>query len=245
MSEPNASGPTSRLTERLKAFRKTKLYDLLAAVPLIVWYAFCAERMLPTLTSEISLVRLFVLTDISVLPVSLALSTVSHATTLAFFAVLVVLFIVRQIPQRTAPGFFPRFIAVAGTFLGIGLLLLPPQELSFPLYLTSLVLIVGGTGFAVYAALVLGRSISIVPEARRLVTSGPYAVIRHPLYLAEFFALLGVAMQYLLPWALLLLALQSAFQFLRMKNEEQVLVQTFPEYKDYMRRTARLVPGVY
>ena len=245
MPEPNTSGPTSRLTERLKAFRKTKLYDLLAAVPLIVWYAYCAERMLPALTSEISLVRLFVLTDISVLPVSLALSTVSHATTLIFFAVLVVLFIVRQIPQRTAPGFFPRFIAVAGTFLGIGLLLLPPQELSFPLYLTSLVLIVGGTSFAVYAALVLGRSISIVPEARRLVTSGPYAVIRHPLYLAEFFALLGVAMQYLLPWALLLLALQSAFQFLRMKNEEQVLVQTFPEYKDYMRRTARLVPGVY
>ena len=245
MSEPNTSEPPSRLVERIKAFRNTKLYDLLAAVPLVVWYAFCAERMLPTLTAEISLVRLFVLTDISVLPVSLALSTISHATTLVFFAVLVVLFIVRQVPQRKASGFNPRFVAVAGTFLGVGLLLLPPQELSVPLYLISLMLIVGGTSFAIYAALVLGRSISIVPEARRLVTSGPYALIRHPLYLAEFFALLGVAIQYLLPWALLLLALQSAFQLLRMKKEEQVLIQTFPEYKDYMRRTARLVPGVY
>jgi len=245
LPEPSTSGPTSRLTERLRAFRKTKLYDLLAAVPLILWYAFCAERMLPTLTGEISLVRLFVLTDISVLPVSLVVSTLSHATTLAFFAVLVVLFIVRRTPQRTAAGFYPRFIAVAGTFLGIGLLLLPPQELSFSIYLTSLVLVAGGTSLAIYTALVLGRSISIVPEARRLVTSGPYALIRHPLYLAEFFALLGVAMQYLFPWALLLLALQCVFQLLRMKNEEQVLVQTFPEYKDYMRRTARLVPGLY
>lgn len=245
MPEPNTSDPPSRPTERLKAFRKTKLYDLLAAVPLIVWYAFCAERLLPTLTAEFSLVRLFILTDISVLPVSLALGTVSHATTLVFFAVLVVLFIVRQVPQRKAPGFNPRFVAVAGTFLGVGLLLLPPQELSVPLYLISLVLIVGGTSFSIYAALVLGRSISIVPEARRLVTSGPYARIRHPLYLAEFFALLGVAIQYLLPWALLLLALQCAFQLLRMNNEEQVLVEAFPEYKDYMRRTARLVPGLY
>lgn len=142
-------------------------------------------------------------------------------------------------------GFYPRCAAVAGTFLSVGMVLLPPRELSPALYLVSLLLIIGGTSLAVSAALVLGRSISILPEARRLVTWGPYALVRHPLYLGEIVALAGAALQYLSAWALLLWALVSAFQLQRMKYEERVLFQVFPKYGDYMARTARLMPGVY
>jgi protein-S-isoprenylcysteine O-methyltransferase Ste14 len=134
---------------------------------------------------------------------------------------------------------------MAGTFLSVGFLLLPQRELSYGFYLASLLLVIAGTGFAIYAALVLGRSLSILPEARRLVTSGPYALIRHPLYLGEMVALTGVAVQYLSAWALLLLALVWAFQLQRMTYEELVLSRVFPEYEDYMTRKARLVPGVY
>jgi protein-S-isoprenylcysteine O-methyltransferase Ste14 len=134
---------------------------------------------------------------------------------------------------------------VVGSFLSAGFLLLPLQELSYALYLASLLLVIAGTGFAIYALLVLGRSISILPEARRLVTRGPYALVRHPLYLGEIAALAGVALQYLSAWALLLLGLVWAFQLQRIKYEELVLSQMFPEYGDYMARTARLVPGVY
>jgi protein-S-isoprenylcysteine O-methyltransferase Ste14 len=134
---------------------------------------------------------------------------------------------------------------VAGTFLSVGIVLLPLQELSSALYLASLFLIISGTVFAICAGLVLGRSISILPQARRLVTWGPYALVRHPLYLGEIVATVGVALQYLSAWALLLLGLQCVFQLQRMKNEERVLFQVFPEYGDYMTRTARLVPGVY
>ena len=231
--------------ERLKTLRRTKLYDLFAAAPLIAWYGFCAAQVLPLVAQQIELVKLFVQTDPSVLPAALVLSTVAHVATLAFFAILVVLFAVRHVAQRTAPGFYPRFAAVAGSFLGVGFLLLPLQELSYALYLGSVLLIIGGTGLAIYAALVLGRSISILPEARRLVTWGPYALVRHPLYLGEIVAIAGVALQYLSAWALLLLALVCAFQLQRMKYEERVLFQVFPKYGDYMARTARLMPGVY
>jgi len=233
------------VTERLKALRRTKLYDLFAAAPLIAWYGFCAAQLLPSVTQQVALVNLFVRTDPSVLPATLVLRTVSQVSTLAFLALLVVMFTARRIPQRATPGLYPRFAALAGTFLSVGFLLLPPQELSYAFYLTSLLLVIAGTLLAICALLVLGRSISILPEARRLVTSGPYAIVRHPLYLGEIVALAGIALQYLSAWALLLLALVSAFQLQRMKYEELVLLQSFPEYEDYMARTARLVPGVY
>jgi protein-S-isoprenylcysteine O-methyltransferase Ste14 len=231
--------------ERLKTLRRTKFYDLVAAAPVIAWYGFCAAQMLPSVAQQIALVRLFVRTDPSVLPASLVLSTIAHVATLAFFAILIVMFAFRYVPQRTAPGFYPRCAAVAGTSLSFGMVLLPLQELSFALYLVSLLSIIGGTGLAIYAVFVLGRSISILPEARRLVTWGPYAVVRHPLYLGEIIAIAGVALQYLAAWALLLFALVCALQLQRMKYEERVLFQVFPKYGDYMARTARLIPGVY
>ena len=233
------------VTQRLKAVRQTKYYDLLAAVPLIVWYAFCAARIVPTVTQQIALIKLFVQTDPSALPASLLLRTLAHVTTLIFFAVLIVMFAVRHVPQRTAPSLYARCAAIAGTFLSVGIVLLPPQELSSALYLISLALIIVGTVFAIWASLVLGRSISILPQARRLVTSGPYSLVRHPLYLGEIVAIVGVALQYFSIWALLLAGLQFAFQLQRMKNEERVLFQVFPEYGAYMARTARLVPSVY
>jgi hypothetical protein len=38
------------VTERIKVFRRTKLYDLFAAAPLIAWYLFCAAHMLQPVT---------------------------------------------------------------------------------------------------------------------------------------------------------------------------------------------------
>jgi protein-S-isoprenylcysteine O-methyltransferase Ste14 len=224
---------------------RRKLYDLFAAAPLIAWYFFSLTQMLPSMAQQVSLVRLFIQTDPSVLPPTLVLGIVSKMCTVVFFALLVVMFAVRRVPLHCRIAFYPRFVAGAGAFLGIGIALLAPEELSSGLYLISLLLIIGGTVFAVWATLTLARSISIMPEARRLITSGPYAFVRHPLYLGEFVVLFGIALQHVMPWALLLLGVQCVFQFERMKSEERVLARAFPNYEDYMARTARLLPGVY
>ena len=61
----------------------------------------------------------------------------------------------------------------------------------------------------------------------------------------EEIGVIGLALPFASVWALLWLLLHAACQFQRMKNEERVLSGAFPEYEDYARRTARVIPGLY
>ena len=196
-----------------RAFERTKLYDLLAATPLIAWYGFALAVQLPPLAHQIASL------DLATVDVAVLASVASKLATQVFFVVLALLIVLRHRPLGKASGFYPRFAAVAGTFISIAIVVLPARPLSVSLNVTSTLLILCGVVFALYAVIVLGRSLSIMPEARRLVTNGPYRVIRHPLYLGEAIALVGVMLQYMSIWALGLLALQCIFQLERMKND--------------------------
>jgi protein-S-isoprenylcysteine O-methyltransferase Ste14 len=230
---------------RFEVIRRTKLYDLLAAMPFIAWLLFSAAQMLPPLTEQIGLAGFFFFKiHPSAVPLSMALNILSKVCTLVFLSVLVVMLAVRRVPTDRAPGFYPRFVALAGTFCPFGIVWLEPQELSPTLYLISLLLMIGGTAFALSAVFVLGRSIRLMPEARKLITRGPYALVRHPLYVGEMIATAGVAIQFLMPWALMLLGLSCILQFERARSEERLLLQAFPRYRDYMANTARFLPGV-
>jgi protein-S-isoprenylcysteine O-methyltransferase Ste14 len=148
-------------------------------------------------------------------------------------------------PTGKARGIEPRVSALIGTFLFTVVVLFPRRELS-PIGATvSTLLTLAGNAFAIAVLTRLRGSFSIMAEARRLVTSGVYRFVRHPLYLAEEIAMIGVVMQYLSLWTLLLLAAQIAFQLRRMHNEEVVLGKSFPEYAAYKANTARLIPGIY
>jgi protein-S-isoprenylcysteine O-methyltransferase Ste14 len=227
------------LIERLRALQHTKVYDLLAALPLIAWYALCVSAHLSALVQEMAV------TDFGAIDLHTALSLISKVTTLIFISTLIALLVLRDRPQAKSDGLTPRAAAIAGAYLSVGIVLLPPAELSNRLYFISTVLAVVGTIFALYSALNLGRSISMMSEARRLVLRGPYALVRHPLYLGEGIVLVGLTLQFFSLSAVLILMLQCACQFIRMNNEEQVLLRTFPQYRNYMARTARLIPYVY
>lgn len=156
------------------------------------------------------------------------------------------LYVLRLRPVNKFAGAVPAAAAILGGFLMSALLLLSPRD-DLPMWarVVASAMVVVGNIFAVIIILRLGRSFSILPEGRRLVTHGPYAVVRHPLYLAEAVATLGVVINFLSVWALSLVAVQLALQVVRIHYEEKVLKETFPEYHDYAQKTWRLIPGIY
>ncbi len=83
------------------------------------------------------------------------------------------------------------------------------------------------------------------PTPGGLVTNGPYRYFRHPIYAAIlYFLWAGVAAHLSLRTALIGLA-ATAMLGLRIRSEEVLLQQAYPEYADYSRKTARVLPGVF
>jgi protein-S-isoprenylcysteine O-methyltransferase Ste14 len=170
---------------------------------------------------------------------------------ITFLLLLLSLFIVRFKPLAKAPGLGARVVALIGSFLPTFFgVLLPRYEESALLNLASLMCLAVGNGLSAYGFTYLNRSASIMAEARRLVTTGPYRIVRHPVYLFEEIAVFGALLPYLWPpraamFGLLLFGAHVWCQFRRMSNEEEVLQATFPEYSEYKARTAKLMPGLY
>jgi protein-S-isoprenylcysteine O-methyltransferase Ste14 len=161
-----------------------------------------------------------------------------------FTSVVVGLTIIRIEPVRRAIGLEPRLSALAGAFLAVGLVGLAPADLGTGLRVTSLILITAGSVMSTWALLWLGRAFSVTAQARRLVVTGPYAIVRHPLYLCEEISVLGIALAHLSIVAVLIVLLQWMFQLRRMTNEEHVIDAAFPEYAAYATKTPKIVPHV-
>jgi protein-S-isoprenylcysteine O-methyltransferase Ste14 len=172
----------------------------------------------------------------------------AQVAVLAYVVVVVALTFARLRPRRKLPGLVPRATALGASCLLPAVLGFLPKLRPAPgLELLGAALIAAGMAIAGYALAWLGRSFSVMPEARRLVTSGPYRRVRHPVYLGETIQSLGVlALFPSLPVLLILLA-QTLLQVVRMGFEERVLRESFPgDFEQYARRTrARWIPGVY
>ena len=109
-----------------------------------------------------------------------------------------------------------------------------------------LLLVAAGCGLA--GAVNLGRNLTPFPKPSaggRLVQTGIYGLIRHPLYTAVFCGSVGWALVWR-SWPALLTALALApLLDAKARREERWLRQQFLEYSDYERRVRRFVPWVY
>jgi protein-S-isoprenylcysteine O-methyltransferase Ste14 len=165
-----------------------------------------------------------------------------------FYSLIVWFTVTRARPRAQATGWQPRVMALLGTFLFMGSLAWLEKQDGFGIagHMISATLVATGSVFMLVILLRLGRSFSIMAEARTLVTGGPYAIVRHPLYVAEAIATIGVLIEFLSWAAVTVVCLQFACQIQRMRNEEDVLLAVFPiDYAQYMARTKRLIPGVW
>jgi protein-S-isoprenylcysteine O-methyltransferase Ste14 len=212
------------------------MYDLLMRLPFLGWVLVCAA------TQSAGLIQFNGSAPVDIV---LVIHIAMRLSTLAFLLLLATAVMLRTRPAGKASGLEPRISALIGTFLMYSIALFPRRDLSLAAEMISTVLTMIGSVGSVAALSQLGRSFSVMAETRRLVTSGPYRFLRHPLYLAEEIAIFGLFMQFASVWTTLLLAVQIAFQLRRMHNEEAVLSASFPEYVEYRQTTARLIPGIY
>jgi len=121
--------------------------------------------------------------------------------------------------------------AIFLTYVFIGFNLTVINLIVLTLTLVSLV-------FWIVSRVQLGSSFSVLPTAKRLVTSGIYSKIRNPIYLFTGLANMGII--YLLgnPYLLLIVPIFVIVQIIRAKREEKILVKTFGDkYLDYKKGT--------
>jgi protein-S-isoprenylcysteine O-methyltransferase Ste14 len=219
--------------------QQSRAYDLLMRLPLLAWAMFCATLQMAGLAR-------YVREADAALPFAVyAVNLAMRLSTITFLVLLGASVVLRARPTGKARGIKPRIAAFVGAFLIYAIPFFPRRELSVTAEMVSTLLVLFGSAAAVITLARLGRSFSMMAEARRLVTSGPYRYVRHPLYLAEEFAIVGISMQFFSLATAFVLAVQIAFQLRRMHNEEAVLAENFPEYAAYQQRTARLLPGIY
>lgn len=114
--------------------------------------------------------------------------------------------------------------------------------------LAGLALCIVGAGVAIWARVCLGRNWG-PPMTRRtkpeLITSGPYARIRHPIYTGFMLLLLGSAIGQNVVWAIPLVLLGSYFVYSAHREERFMMTQLPQQYPAYMKRTWRFIPLVY
>jgi protein-S-isoprenylcysteine O-methyltransferase Ste14 len=109
------------------------------------------------------------------------------------------------------------------------------------------VLCVVGLGFAMWARLTLGRHWGMpmtLRERPELVTAGPYAYVRHPIYTGVAALLLGTTLVY--PIGILWCAVMIPYLVFSARREERDMERLFPDaYAAYKQRSKMLVPFVF
>jgi protein-S-isoprenylcysteine O-methyltransferase Ste14 len=169
----------------------------------------------------------------------------SSVLALSFCALVVFAYLRRGRAIATDRGVLVWLAAPLATVVPLAMAAVPPRGHGPLVTAVQLALTLGGLAFAVWSVRTLATNLSIVPQARRAVTYGPYRLVRHPVYLGELVALSGLALHVGRWAAFAVLGLELVLQLYRAGREERLLAAVVPGYREYAERTPRLLPGVW
>lgn len=216
-----------------------RFYDGAMRAPIAVYSAVVLGRDLVVFSNQ-------VLADpaqFARLNAAVAVAVLARVSFWLFVGSVAILPIFRLPPLAKSGDAVPRLAALVSACLPTLFLFLarPPADLLFNS--VSVVLGIPATVISIVTVWMLGRSFSIMPEARRLVTGGPYALVRHPLYACEIANLVAAVLQYRSLAAAALAASSVALLVARARWEEKVLAAALPDYALYRSRTPFLFPS--
>ena len=140
------------------------------------------------------------------------------------------------------------FFLLFGRRLGaLGTPLIPPNP---ALGALGAGLCIAAVLFAIWARVTLGKNwsgaVAVVHEGHELVQTGPYRLVRHPIYTGLLFAMLGTALATGTRASYLGVLLALIAFLIRIRIEEQLMTSQFPkQYPTYKERTRALIPFVW
>jgi protein-S-isoprenylcysteine O-methyltransferase Ste14 len=133
-----------------------------------------------------------------------------------------------------------QFILIAS------ILLMASDEVNVPwIYIGGVLLIAPGIIILVISFKNLGRSLTANPvplESGKLIETGIYKYVRHPIYTGLLLAMLGSVVQSMAIVKLFVWLALFALLTYKAKFEESLLIKKYPGYVEYMKRTGRFVP---
>jgi protein-S-isoprenylcysteine O-methyltransferase Ste14 len=176
------------------------------------------------------------------------LEIVNDVLTLGFFTLVLVAYLTRSRAVDAAKGFWERtypMLVFFGGVAGVFVLQIFDWPRRFDLPWQGVPFSIAGLMFSVWALWHLRGSFSIMAEARKAVTTGPYRLVRHPLYLGEALTMLGLCLRLGTITALVFWAAFNALQLGRAAVEEQKLTRQLPDYGNYRKMTRFIIPGLY